>query len=393
LFVWSGTGIYEIKDDVVSTFFKAVELSDYQPGITIKSTDIISGEEIWLVGKKSVLFHLKNGQWKKYNPPSAIYTKDSWRDIAHDANGNMWFSFSKDPLLRFNGSSWKPVKVNLDPPPVVYRRIFNLSETLSIGIDQDYQMLNPRTSQYLFEKNEAFKSVFCIRQDDQGNQYWSTDKGLYILAGNNWEKTSVNGRIGQSLFYNGALYYGLEKAFYRYQNGKAERLTSNIHFQGWDQITGMGFHQDHLGRMLVWSASRKGVLSIFDGKSWSKRISIGGRGFGQIEDAKSLGDSTYIICKGDRSPAILDGQNWRWLESPAFEGEKIKWVYHCPDDSIWLHTEANKLIIIRNNGITKIDSPVDNTTGRPSRFAGVVKMDTGVYNLYSGKEVIECSLE
>ena len=86
---------------------------------------------------------------------------------------------------------------------------------------------------------------------------------------------------------------------YKYENGKTDTFTNNVHWLGWgDDLGDVKFYPTFNNQLLITSSRRSGLISVYNGKTFEKTIQIEGKMIGGVEQVFTLNEQTFLLTKG-----------------------------------------------------------------------------------------------
>ncbi len=196
----------------------------------------LQGKAIWKIYKDSngyywfctrtsglIKYHLKTGEFKKFNSKSSALTTDNIRTVEEDKNKSLWIGTEDQGLFKLNlknDSIYKIVSIQDKIKALHFRDSVLWIGTNGNGI-KNINVHNNDITSFNFDYGLPNKVVYALLSDNQNNLWVSTNKGISRFSPNHPKKqyvenySPINGlqayEFNTGAYFkdnNGLLYFG-----------------------------------------------------------------------------------------------------------------------------------------------------------------------------------------
>lgn len=379
--------LFEIKNDEL---ISVLALSQLSRGAEFYEAIFTSVNDYWLYANEGNAFHYEAGKWKNYIPPAGLKTGNLGESILQTADGEIWMTLNHYYTLRYDLQQWHKIDLSSQ---------FSRQEVITPGVLRNGKLVGRDSKTFfplVYDGEDFINSpllpdvkMYYMTYDNTGKYYWFNDDGIFKQSGT----SSVNiipGKVRAFEVQDNQLLYVKDYVMYKYENGKTDTFTNNVHWLGWgDDLGDVKFYPTFNNQLLITSSRRSGLISVYNGKTFEKTIQIEGKMIGGVEQVFTLNEQTFLLTKGG-SVARFDGTSFKWIYRTDNLNTNFYRSFISSDNTIWYVTTTDELKMITSSGeVTTIKSPVEK--GYMNFIAAIKKQDK-VYDLYFGNQILRLTL-
>ena len=201
-------------------------------------------DNIWIsspAANGDFIFHFDGSNWSSYGEKDGLPTKYRYKvvqNILEDSNGNLWFGASIEKktggLMKFDGTNW---------------------------------------TIYSEDNGVIGKSINIIVEDNDGNIWIATNKGLNVFDGDSWENFSEKDKLPSKFITaitvdsKGRVWIGTMGGLLLFDHGKWSTINKK---NGLTHNCIRSIVEDSKGNIWVGAAPhlKSGGVSIYNGNTW-----------------------------------------------------------------------------------------------------------------------------
>ena len=329
--------LWSVGDDGIQRFDgKSWVDSKDIPGFPEEAVDFIGADknnDLWFQDysdlSSSYLYCYDGTSWQKMG---IQFTDSNAQSITIDNNGNLWCA-TIGILNRYDGKTWQTFKcpvVGIDS--IVADNQGNIWCGAYLNGVLRFDGKSWKT--YVTNDTPGINGPTFIANDNAGNTWFSTDYGLILFDGKNWEM--VNNEIVDAACFvqdkQGDLWFGSMNNVYRY-DGKSWDVF-NIGHEPFETITSIV--EDNSGNIFAGSYN---YIYKYDGKSWTSRDirDIFGVALTNIQvNSIMIDDQNTIWVATSNGIMHFDGSNWKvYTSDDGLADNYISKVIQDKSGNIW----------------------------------------------------------
>lgn len=390
LLILDYSAMYTLKDDGMQLLYRSDDISR---GLNFFDLKGLNSNKYWIYATGGNVFQFDHGVWTNFTPPKGLNTGNLGEGMAITQNGHVWMSLRNWPyFLRYDGRKWHRIELKKESN-VEYQ----VSHCYYLD-DNTYVCRNSGKEGYVCFDGKEFKPIltnikgnsYFLKKANNGKYYYASADGIFATDMKTSQKVVDQKNPQEFGIFQEELFYMANEKLIRLARGTSDTLENNIHFLGHDDIGGLRFFQLFNGDLAVNTPRRSGLISIYNGKSWQKVISIEGKQIYDVLTLLTYKNKSYIITKNG-SVAVMDNTGTKWLyynhSGPSYD-QRIYNAFITADEKVW-YLDGKKLNKIDQKGIQSFDFPYDAMMG----IGGVVLAGDKLYHIFSGKNVISLEVE
>ncbi len=370
---------------------EVLKSSDLVNGLKFYDSEFASSEYYAILCNEGNLFINKNGDWTNYVPPTNLRPGNYQDDILLATDGQIWITMTEDPLLHFNGVSWKQIQL-IAPSNIkeIYR-----NAVLADGrrITQDV-----KTFEFYEYKNDSFQSIHIketerLKDIKSGNNeefYWATKLGLNKSENGKTKQLIKNQEVNSFGVLKDKIILSTENLIQEYKNGTLTDISSQDHFLGADSYKYVKIYQTFKNELILVTNRKRGQLSLYDGDKWTKIIDIEGKKIGTVKNMITWKDKTYIFTETN-GIALYTANGMKWF-AKGFDDPNKKMFsnYVCKDGSVWTMDNKGSMHFYKDGKHLEIEEPIKNLY---TNIRAIINTGEGQYDIYANKDILRCSLK
>jgi len=360
---------------------------DLVRGLKFYHADFASSDYYALLTNEGNLFINKKGEWTNYVPPTNLRPGNFLDDILLASDGQIWVTMTEEPILHYNGSSWNQ------------RNLVEATSFQKIArkpVLEDGRLITQDTdSKSFYEyKNDAFvklninetEFIKDIKSGENGIFYWSTKTGLNKHVKGKSKKL-IEGQGAHSFeALPDTMMKCTNKLLNEFKNRKLTDISSQDHYLAGD-FKYAKIYQTFKDELILYTNRKRGQLTLYDGKNWTKVIDIEGKKIGSIKNIITNNGKTYLFTEKS-GIAQYDESGMKWITG-AFDDPNLKRFsnYVCKDGSVWSMDNKGKLHYYKDGKTLVMHEPVRNLY---TSIRALINTGEGQYDIYSDRDVVRC---